>query len=671
MFKLSKGNNLNLAKIYEKAEDLINTVPIVKRRRKRRYLINSFKYFSYAILSLLLIFIILGGSSWLNLYRAYNSALAGRDNLKTAVGLVLDKEFDKALSQSDVGEANFNLASSQLALVQNNFFIAKISGLSNQLYNLEYLLKSAEVLSRTINQASTIGQEVDSILAGKSYFKFSQFSSKQKEDILKLIYESGPELNGLKANLDLAYYNLDNIRYGILLTPFKDKIESLKGELNQGRGWLSDIIPLSQILPVLAGYPSEANFLVLLQNNDELRPTGGFLGTYGLLTTEQGEIIRFDTHDIYHMDMPVKDKINVIPPAPIKEYLADKWFMRDANWSPDWPTTAAKIIWFYNKEDALLPAANKINNFSGEFNGVIALTPEVVSDLLAVVGPIIVDNTEYNKSNFQYLLQYRVEKEDVQLGVPIWQRKEVIGDIFKKLKETVFDLSFNDWLAVKDIFTSNFLEKDILVYFTDEQLETRAKDLGWAGEIKDVSGDYFMVIDANLGALKTDAVMSKSINYKVEQTANGFFAKLRINYAHHGGFDWRTTRYRTYTRVYVPLGSELIKAEADDDKHKKIDVKIESSKASFGTWLVIEPGEVKSLYLEYKLPIDLIPSDGDYNLYVQKQPGNDIDSLVVDLGFKNKVKSYNPTGFFAIRETNKRVKWETDLNNDKAFKIGF
>ncbi len=102
---------------------MINTVPIVKRRRKRRCLINFFKYFSYTILSLFLIFIILGGSSWLNLYRTYNSALAGRNNLKTAIELAQSNDFKKALSQAEAGEANFNLASSQLALVQNNFLL--------------------------------------------------------------------------------------------------------------------------------------------------------------------------------------------------------------------------------------------------------------------------------------------------------------------------------------------------------------------------------------------------------------------------------------------------------------------------------------------------------------------------------------------------------------------
>ncbi len=670
MFKFSKKNDLNLAKVYEKAENLINSVPLVKRHRRRRRFLNYLKYFGYIALGLILVFVILGGSSWLNLYQSYTSALAGKNNLKTAVELALDKEFEKALSQADAGEINFNLASSQLESAQSNFFISKISGLSNQLYNLEYLLKSAEVLSRTVYQASAVGQEVDSILLDKSYFKFSQFTLEQKENILKLIYESGPELNGLKANLDLAYYNLDSIKYGIVLAPFKDKIERLKDELNTGRDWLNNIIPLAQILPALSGYPNQANFLVLLQNNDELRPTGGFLGTYGLLTTEKGEIVRFDTHDIYHMDMPVKNKLNIIPPAPIKEYLVDKWYLRDANWSPDWPTTAEKIIWFYDKEDALLPTANKINNFNGKFDGVIALTPNVVSDLIAIVGPIVVNNTEYNKDNFQDLLQYKVEREYLQLGVPAWQRKEVIGDIFKKLKEEVFDLSFNDWLAVKEVFESNLLEKNILVYFTDDQLADEAKNLGWTGEIKNVDGDYLMVVDANLGALKTDAVMNKSINYKLEQTANGFLAKLRINYAHRGGFDWRTTRYRTYTRVYVPLGSKLIKAEFDDDKNKKIDVMTELSKTSFGTWLVIEPGEVGSMYFEYRLPTNSVSPD-DYNLYIQKQPGSNIDSLAVDLGFKNKVKSYNPTGFSATRETSKRIKWETDLNNDKAFKIQF
>jgi len=416
--------------------------------------------------------------------------------------------------------------------------------------------------------------------------------------------------------------------------------------------------------------------LVLLQNNDELRPTGGFLGTYGILEIKDGDISRFDTHDIYHLDMPVKDKINVIPPEPLKKYLeADRWFMRDSNWSPDWPTAASEIKRFYKKEDRLLPPENQINNFSGEFSGIVAITPKFVTDLLAIAGPVFVSGEEYNKDNFQRLLQYKVEADYIQLGIPSWQRKEVIGELVKELKIKLFDLPFSSWRQILARFEENILEKDILIYLKDELAQKLVKDLGGAGEVKEIDGDYLMAVDANLAALKTDAVINRNISYELEQRAGGLLAKLKISYAHNGGFDWRTTRYRTYTRVYIPAGAKLtrVKINNEDKNVDEVDIASKFNKTVFGAFVSIEPGKIGSLYFEYKLPVNLekLVENGNYSLYVQKQPGNNVENLAVDLKFKNKVKSYNPVGFSAERESDEGIRWETDLRTDKAFEVNF
>jgi len=670
MFKLSKSKNINFADIAGRAENLLDSIPMVKKRRRRRRALKILKYFCYGVIGACLLLVIFFGSYLGNFIQIYNEAKAGKNNLEEAVVLMKKQDFKKAVSISSQAENNFKIAGSNLDEIRNNFFISRLTFLENQFADLIYLIKTAEVLSKALNKGAVIGQSLGEAVEREIDFSFSKFSTEEKREILQLIYESGPELNGIKASLDLAYLNLREVRSNFLLLPLRVKINKLKIQLGQARELMSQSIPMSQILPALFGYPEKAGFLVMLQNNDELRPTGGFLGTYGILETKNGDIVNFDTHDIYHMDMPVKDKISINPPEPLVKYLGvNKWFMRDANWSPDWPTSASKIEWFYKQEDRFL--SPQINNFSGEFDGVIAITPEFVIDLLRITGPIIVEGVEYNKDNFVELLEYRVERGYVQLGISSWQRKEVIGEILRIIKIKLFDLPASRWLEIANAINENILKKNIFVFFKDAQLQRLVKDINLAGEVKEVEGDYLMVVDANMAALKTDAVINRNINYSFSESANGLFAKLRINYAHHGDFDWRTTRYRTYTRVYVPAGSEFIKAEGLSEG--EVEISQELGKTCFGAFISIEPGEINGLYFEYKLPDNIAEQIkfGNYDLYVQRQPGSRVEELVVDLNMNNKVNSYNPIGFYVERIGEDRVRWKTDLNMDKGFSVNF
>ncbi len=670
MLKNSQKNHINLVVALEKAEEVVKNIPPIKKRRERKRIVKFIKVFSFTILVICLIFLVFTAAYLFQFKKAYSMAMEGKDNLELAVQEINSNNFNKAALLSSKAQNNFNLAYLHLEKLRNGLLASNLNYVEYQINNLEYLIKTAEILSKVTNQGSQFGQEISEVLSSDNEFSFSEFSKEEKGKILKLLYESGPELNGIKANIDLAYLNLKQVEANSLLLPIKSKLEKIKSDLYGASELVNKAIPFAEMIPVLAGYPDKSTFLVMFQNSDELRPTGGFLGTYGILEVESGDILRFDTHDIYHMDMPVQNILNIIPPEPIKEYLIDKWYMRDSNWSPDWPTAAQRIEWFYHKENALLPPKNQINNFEGEFDGVIGITPEFVKSLLALVGPVEIEGHIYNQNNFTDLLQYRVEQEFVELKIPHWERKEVIGDIAKELKIKLFNLPFNKWKEIIYLMNDNIYRKNILVYLQNEQLENLSKEFGWSGEVKNVEGDYLMIVDSNMGAYKTDAVMSKSISYNLEESANGLFAKLRINYAHNGQLNWKTTTYKSYTRIYVPSGSNLIKVEGFDSK---LAVGKEFNKTYFGGYFKVKPGEMDSIYIEYKLPesIKKQVDSGQYELYIQKQPGNIVKEATIDLNMKNSIKSYSPDSFFVNQKNNKNIGWTMDLATDKIFKIGF
>ncbi|MDP2736556.1 MAG: DUF4012 domain-containing protein [bacterium] len=661
---MSKSKHINFKDLHQAADNLTGLIPPVKKRRRLSFSYKILKYFCFITVILFLLLLFFLSSQIISLKQIYDQANQGKTNLEQAVAFARQDDFSQAAKLAKLAESNFNISINKIEEIKNSNLISYLPLAINQLNDAEGLLISVQFLSKAVAGGANFGLSLEILTGGDKKFNFTKLSPEAKRNVLGKIFESAPELNGIKANLDLASLNLEQVNTSGILFPLNDKISQIKKQINEASLILEKAVPLSQMIPALAGYPSQVNYLVVLQNNDELRPTGGFLGTYGILKIKDGDIVNFDTHDIYHLDMPAQSKMNIEPPEPIKKYLNDKWYMRDANWSPDWPTAAKAIERFYQIESVLNPEAEKIS----EFSGVLAITPKLIVDFLKITGPIIVEGQTYDENNFQDLLQYRVEKGYQVLGVSKWQRKEVIGEISKKLKIKIFDLPPNKWSEIINIVIDNLTAKNLLFYLADNQLENIAVANGWAGEIKNYYGDYFMVVDANLAALKTDAVMSRSINYKISEGSNGLFSKLIINYAHNGEPDWKTSTYKSYTRVYVPLGSELIKISGYEAK--QIDIGSEAGKTWFGFYLTVAPGKINNITLEYKLPSSIM-LNSNYGLYIQKQPGKELNYLSVDLSFKNGIKSYSPASLYMLKTGPTKLRWEGDLNIDRSFNVNF
>lgn len=640
-----------------------------KKREKKfnRYLTIIIFVLAFVLLSVFLFIAI----NFFRLKSVYSNVIDGKNNINTAVFLVKNKKFQEAKVVSEKGSNNFSAALIKWQEIKNNPIIKNVPFLLYQFDNTENLLVAAKILSHSVVQASSFASEIDLLVSGEKANNYSNFTIEEKKNVLSRIHKSSPDLIGIKANLDLALINLNQTKCSGFLWLFCGKITDLKEKVSYGSAMLDKAIPLSQMVPAIFGYPAKSTFLVLLQNQDELRPTGGFLGTYGILEVEYGEILRFDTHDIYHLDMPVKDKLSIVPPAPLGKYLnTTKWFMRDSNWSPDWPSSAKTIDNFYHQEDSLLTDKNKINNFSDKFVGIIGITPKFITDLLNITGPVVIEGQEYNKNNFSQLLEYRVEKGYAVAGESSWQRKEVIGEIAKQIKIRLMDMPASRWQEILGIVDDNFLQKDVIVYFADDDLETIAKDQGWAGNIKWTDSDYIMLVDANLGAYKTDSVIDRSLQYNLSEKNNELNAKIVANYAHQGGYDWRTTKYRTYSRIYVPKGSKLLRSEGQEGI---VDIGEEQNKTYFGAFIEVQPGQIKSWSIEYKLPnyVEDSIKNNHYSLLIQKQPGKKTDDLQVNLSFANVFKSFNPTGFNVNKISKNEIFWKNDLSVDRYYKIKF
>ncbi len=350
----------------------------------------------------------------------------------------------------------------------------------------------------------------------------------------------------------------------------------------------------------------EQEFLLLFQNNHELRPGGGYIGSFGILKFKGERITSIESHNTNVFDSRIST--NIKPPYPMEKMLNIKdWELRDSNWSGDFSVNAQKADEFYHLEGG-----------KEKFNGVIAISTEVLKSFLEVVGPIKIAGYpgEYNAENVIEKLQYQVEQGYWKQKIEKGRRKDIMKDISRVIMQRMQKINLKQKKQLAKKIEQHLNNKDIQIYFKDPVLEEKITALNWGGKIKNDTRDYLMVLDANLGSLKSDAVIKRSFEYQVDFRHEKPRAKLILNYQHQGvKADWRTRDYDVYTRVLTPAKSWLydIKQAGEVRFGKELNKKV------FAFIHQVKLGQEKKVILNYDLPKEI--NESNYSLLIQKQAG--------------------------------------------------
>ncbi len=497
----------------------------------------------------------------------------------------------------------------------------------------------------------------------KGTLTFGGMTVAERDQMLQRLGDAEPTLLAVQDDVAQIVHRLDTLPPSIVTHRIRKEFEPARENLTLLEEGLKRAAPIARVLPKLLGHGTAQTYLFLLQNNSELRPTGGFIGTYGIIKVQDGEILSFATENSYNLDDRVKGKLFIPPPKPLQRYnSADAWFFRDANWSPDFPESAAKAVWFYQKEGG-----------REKTDGVLAVTPTVIEDLLRLTGPITVEKTTFTADNFIETLQDQVTFDFGQQGVGLTQRKEIIGTMGKELLAKLFALPQSQWRELWGTLLQSLIEKHLLLNFNDQDLQAFAVAQGWAGAVERPTGDFLMIVDANLASLKSDPKVKRTIEYGLAAAGTDLQATVKITYANEGTFTKKTTRYRTFARVYVPQGSTLVRsdgAEVTDHSARVGDVTVEDElgKTVFGAFKSIEPGTTETLTLVYTLPASMkeMLARNTYTLLVEKQPGTIAHGLSLQWNFPRKAREDagvdNPsTG------AHTQFSHQTDLRRDRTF----
>lgn len=364
---------------------------------------------------------------------------------------------------------------------------------------------------------------------------------------------------------------------------------------------------------------NSGRYLILFQNNTEMRATGGFIGSFAVIETNKGILkdYYFETN-IHKLDDPFA-KTNPIKPPGALANLVSYWVMEDANWAIDYPTAAQQVAWFYEQEGGQ------------PVDGVVAVNATVMNDLLEIIGPI--QMPEYGMTltadNFLELVQYEVEEGYFTNPVnkEINEPKTILKDMIPKLITRLAEKRY--YSQITDLVKKELQEKQILFYFYDDNKEKIVRENNWAGEVKQFAGDYLYVNNSNLAANKSSLNVKEDLKLNVSiSDQDTVINNLTITRTHTGDGQWPDGENKNYLRVLVPYGAKLISAKLDEVGYlEEIKVEKEAGKTAFGFYMNTQPRSSRILTLTYELPMKM--DKNNYALYVQKQPGNLGDDLQV------------------------------------------
>jgi len=536
---------------------------------------------------------------------------AGTASLQKGAEALRRLEIEDALSNFRLAGKSFDTALATFAaLGQSNLLLSGVNFESSQILQGEAVMQAGQHLAAAglaISEAikpvigywdslTTVGSNMSNV--GEELGKILITNTSKVDLALKEVEAANNNLRLLNiAYVDPAYSNL--------VKETKEKTVALQAAL----GLMGN---MAKGLPELLGFGIPRYYLILNQNNNEIRPTGGFIGSYVLVKVYQGKLESFFVDSTQRIDGQNQHN-DVELPTPLKGITA-YYGIRDANWEPNFPTSVRTIQRLYEQAGG------------GTVDGMIALNPGVITDILSILGPV-----DMPKYGFALTATNFVEKTQQQIAVAdqnsAYNPKQVLLDFTPALMGKLFKASSREIRLIGNKLFQRLVNKDILLYFSDAAMEDVVDKLNWGGGIRRITSheDYVYIVDANLGGNKSSGSIVREIAHQANVQANtSIIDNLTIKYTHTGTNKFPDGVSKNYVRVYLPMGSHITKTVGQDE-NTQIDMDSSDGKTVAGFWLTINPGETKEVKLEYELPFKLNFTNGvaSYWLVVQKQPGSE------------------------------------------------
>lgn len=516
----------------------------------------------------------------------------------------------------------------------------------------DYYSDSQNLLSAAFSGAKIIDIVVDSISPYSDLLGFGGAENAEGKTtldrvtfVLTTLDKISPKVDEVNEEFKKVRFALDKIdpnRYPEKIGNFyvKENLSKAISLVDEYSLLLDNAKPLIEKIPQMMGVFSPRYYFLLLQNDAELRPTGGFMTAYGILKFDKGKVIPLLSEDIYSLDNKWGKKIPA--PEPIKRYHKNVfyYYIRDMNLSPDFKESIEPVMDIYQ---------NQIKG-STKVDGVIAVDTKLVASLLKVLGPIGVPewgtfSADIDKRCDCPQVVYRLEEiADRPLGTINTSRKAVIGPLMHSILANAFGSPKEKIADLVNVGLTAAREKHLLVYFFDEEEQKAAEAFNLAGRVQEYDKDYQLLVDTNFAGAKSNLFIKQKVDIKVEISPQGEVTKtITVTYNNpYPPSDCNLERgglclnglYRNWFRLYVPKGSVLLEmtgSEVEPKVYEELGKTV--FEGFFGDKFPLRPQSMTKVTFRYKLPFK-VNNPSDYRLLIQKQSGVEKYDLKLDVNGK-------------------------------------
>jgi hypothetical protein len=453
--------------------------------------------------------------------------------------------------------------------------------------------------------------------------------------IIETVDKINPSLDSVNEKLSIINRELAGVnpkRYPYIIVGGKS-VESVIGSaqqmVGQANAVMAQLRPALTVLPDIAGLSSAKKYLILFQNDAELRPTGGFVTAYAVLKVEKGKVTPEKSSDIYDLDSKFTKRL--APPDIVKKLLkVNTWHLRDMNLSPDFKVSMDQFVAYYNE----LPGETKVD-------GVIAVDTKLLTDLVRALGPIEVpgygtftadNDPRCDCPQVFYALEEIADRPTYTIRT---DRKAILGPLMQTILVKAYGAPKQTWPNLFSSIWTNLNEKHVLMYFFNEDFQNAAEMVGVAGRIKAYDADYLHISDANFGGAKSNMFVTQTIEQEVTKNDAGINKTIIITYKNprkgdncnlEAGKLCLNGKMPNWTRIYLPKEAVVSEVLGFDDGTVKESTELDK-KVVEGVFELNPESQVK-----IKLTVQ-IPLQGDsYRLLLQKQPGTKNSATSVRLG---------------------------------------
>ncbi len=582
------------------------------------------------VISLLIILAVIIG---LPLYKTYN------DSQKAYQLALKIKDAAKSQDIKKTSEA-ITAAKNQVKVVRKDLealswtkYVPVMGSYTSDLFHAaaagQYGLEAGEIVANAIEPYADI-------LGLKGQGTFSGGTAEDRiTKAVETLDKITPQIDKVAAKIDLIKKEVDAIdpnRYPETLAgkSVRPRIVDLKQIVSLSDELLSQAGPMVKQLPDLLGVNGERKYLILFQNDAELRPTGGFITAYAIFRVDKGRIHLDSANDIYQLDNTLTR--NVAPPDPIVRYLnVYGWRLRDSNFSPDFESSMKTFEDLYNSSKA-----------KQKINGIITVDTHVLIKLLDVMGPIQAYGTTFTTKKVPEcncaMVIYELEKyADQPVGYTRDSRKDIIGVLLSEVLKKAMASPRQIYGPLTQAMFDQAQQKHILFYLNNLDAQKGVEALNLAGQIKTVPGDYLHINDANLGGAKSNLFIVEKVTQDVSVTDTGAASKLVIDYRYpHQADNCSLERksglclagiYRDYLRVYLPKGATVDSVQGFESKSRTYE---DLGHTVVDGYFTVVPQGLAKIQISYKVPGDF-KKTGTYTSLIQKQPGTNAVSYQVSV----------------------------------------